>query len=123
MLERAARRARAIGSDVPLAQMNLLDPAFDGAFDTVVATFVLLCLPDGLQLAALRELRRVCRPDGRILLLDYRLPSYFALRAMMRLLSPWLRWAFHGGTTWRQTAVSIAPASGRRRGAPTPGVR
>jgi phosphatidylethanolamine/phosphatidyl-N-methylethanolamine N-methyltransferase len=40
MLKRAARRARAIGSDVRLAQMNLLDLAFpDGAFDTVVATF------------------------------------------------------------------------------------
>jgi phosphatidylethanolamine/phosphatidyl-N-methylethanolamine N-methyltransferase len=97
MLKRAARRARAIGSDVRLAQMNLLELAFpDGAFDTVVATFVLLCLPDGLQLAALRELRRVCRPDGRILLLDYRLPSHFVPRTVMRCLSPWLRWAFHG---------------------------
>jgi len=97
MLERTARRAAGGGRRVGLAQMNLLDLGFpDHAFDTVAATFVLLCLPDSLQRPALEELRRVCRPDGRILVLDYRESSNAALRALMRCWSPWLRFAFQG---------------------------
>lgn len=95
MLERARARARRLGRPVELRRMNLLELAFpDGAFDTVVATFVLLCLPDELQLPALRELARVTRPGGRILLLDYHRSSRSAVRWWMRLLSAWLRWAF-----------------------------
>lgn len=95
MLARARARARRLGRPVELRPMNLLELAFeDGAFDTVVATFVLLCLPDELQLPALRELARVTRPGGRILLLDYHRSSRTAVRWWMRLLSAWLRWAF-----------------------------
>lgn len=95
MLARARTRAARLGLSVELRQMNLLALAFpDGSFDTVVATFVLLCLPDELQLAALRELARVTRPGGRILLLDYHRSSRTAVRWWMRLLSGWLRWAF-----------------------------
>lgn len=95
MLQRAGRRARAAGRSMELFEMNLLQLDFpDHAFDTVVATFVLLCLPEHLQLPALRELRRVCRPMGRVLVLDYRLSNDPAMRLCMRCLSPWLRWAF-----------------------------
>jgi ubiquinone/menaquinone biosynthesis C-methylase UbiE len=97
MLKRARDRAAGLGRNVPLAQMNLLDLAFaDHSFDTVVATFVLICLPTQLQLPALRELRRVCKPAGRLLILDYRLSSDPAIRMFMRCLSPWLRWVFGG---------------------------
>jgi phosphatidylethanolamine/phosphatidyl-N-methylethanolamine N-methyltransferase len=97
MLERAVDRARRRSRALHLFQMNLLDLAFaDRAFDTVAATFVLICVPKELQLQALRELRRVCKPDGRILILDYRLSSRPVMRALMRAISPWLRFAFAG---------------------------
>lgn len=97
MLDRAAGRARSRGRPLDLFQMNLLDLAFaDQMFDTVAATFVLICVPKELQLDALRELRRVCRPDGQILILDYRLSSRPVMRALMRTISPWLRFAFAG---------------------------
>lgn len=97
MLERAQQRAAALRRPVHLAPMNLLQLDFpDDAFDTVVATFVLLCLPESLQTAALRELRRVCKPDGSILLLDYKLSGHTPVRLLMRCLSPWLRVAFGG---------------------------
>jgi phosphatidylethanolamine/phosphatidyl-N-methylethanolamine N-methyltransferase len=97
MLKRASGRAAGLKRPLPLAQMSLLDLAFaDHSFDTVVATFVLICLPTQLQLPALRELRRVCKPTGRLLILDYRLPSDPAMRLLMRCLSPWLRFAFAG---------------------------
>jgi phosphatidylethanolamine/phosphatidyl-N-methylethanolamine N-methyltransferase len=95
MLERARGRARELGRAVDLRQMNLLELAFpDDSFDTVAVTFVLLCLPDELQAAALTELRRVTRPNGRILVLDYHLSQRPGMRLWMRCLSPWLRWAF-----------------------------
>jgi phosphatidylethanolamine/phosphatidyl-N-methylethanolamine N-methyltransferase len=97
MLERARQRARELGREVALRPMNLLSLDFpDASFDTVAVTFVLLCLPDELQEPALRELRRVTKPEGRILLLDYRMSRKPGLRLWMRCLSPWLKWAFAG---------------------------
>lgn len=95
MLTKARERARRLCRPMALLPMNLLSLDFeDASFDTVAVTFVLLCLPDELQKPALDELRRVTRPDGRILLLDYRLSEKPGPRLWMRCLSPWLRWAF-----------------------------
>jgi len=110
MLDRARERARELGRPMTLRPMNLLSLDFpDGSFDTVSATFVLLCLPDELQEASLRELRRVTRPDGRILLLDYRQSPKAGLRLLRQCLAPWMRWAFAGSfaaTTERYLAAA-----------------
>lgn len=95
MLAEAKQRAARLGRKVELREMNLLRLDYpDQSFDTVVATFVLLCLPEALIPGALAELARVTRPDGRLLLLDYHLSSRPAARLWMRCFSPWLRWAF-----------------------------
>jgi ubiquinone/menaquinone biosynthesis C-methylase UbiE len=44
-------------------------PYPDNFFDTVVATFVFCSVPDPVK--GLRELRRVVKPDGKILLLEH----------------------------------------------------
>lgn len=95
MLQRARERARALGREVDLKQMNLLRLGFpDGSFDTVAVTFVLLCLPDELQRPALDELRRVLKPGGRILILDYRPSSRRHVQVWTKAMARWLRWAF-----------------------------
>ena len=125
MLDRARERARELGRPMTLRPMNLLSLDFpDASFDTVSATFVLLCLPDELQEAALRELRRVTKPGGRILLLDYRRSAKAGLRFCRQCLSPWLKWAFAAtfdATTERYLAAAglathpTADLHGRRR--------
>lgn len=110
MLDKARDRARELGRPMTLRPMNLLSLDFpDASFDTVSCTFVLLCLPDELQEQALRELRRVTRPDGRVLILDYRRSAKAGLRFLRQCLKPWLRWAFaatYDATTERYLAAA-----------------
>ncbi len=95
MLAWAGKRAQALGLDVQLRQMDLLRLAYpDAWFDTTVASFVLLCLPDELQLPALRELARVTAPGGRVLILDYHGSSRRPVQIWTKAMAPWLRWAF-----------------------------
>jgi ubiquinone/menaquinone biosynthesis C-methylase UbiE len=70
MLQRARRRAARLGQPVDLRLMDAQALDFpDGAFDAVVATFVFCSVPD--PMLGLQELGRVCKPDGRIVLLEH----------------------------------------------------
>jgi ubiquinone/menaquinone biosynthesis C-methylase UbiE len=70
MLERARRKAQALGLDVRLLQQPAAALPFeDGRFDTVVFTCALCTIPD--PAGAVREARRVLRPDGRLLVLEH----------------------------------------------------
>jgi ubiquinone/menaquinone biosynthesis C-methylase UbiE len=111
MLDRARERAREIGRSMTLRPMNLLSLDFpDASFDTVSCTFVLLCLPDELQEQALQELRRVTRPDGRVLILDYRRSPKAGLRLLRQCLKPWLKWAY--AATFDATTERYLAAAG-----------
>lgn len=70
MLAHARGRARADGRVRGLVQAEAHALPFpDASFDTVVETLS-LCIVDD-PAAGVRELARVCRPDGRILLLEH----------------------------------------------------
>lgn len=80
MLEQARRAAVASNrSLLPLQGDTERLPFRDHVFDTVVDTMTLCTYPDPAR--ALAELARVCRPDGRILLLEHGLSD-----------RRWLRW-------------------------------
>ena len=95
MLERARRRRDALGARVELREMNVLDLDFpDNTFDGIVSTFLFCVLEAEHQELALEELRRVCRPDGVIRILEYALSEDRARRFIMKLWAPWVRWAY-----------------------------
>jgi len=74
MLARAIKRARSTGTPVDLQQMDVQQLDFaDAGFDTVFATFVFCSVPDPVK--GLSELRRVCKPGGRLLLLEHMRPE------------------------------------------------
>ena len=71
MLERARTRLERRGCrHVRLCRMDAARLAFaDGEFDAVYAPYVLNVVPDPVAVA--REMLRVCRPDGRLVLLNH----------------------------------------------------
>jgi phosphatidylethanolamine/phosphatidyl-N-methylethanolamine N-methyltransferase len=89
MLEKA--RERAARRDMPhslrLVQMDAADLKFaDDTFDIVYAPYLISVVPDPIKVA--QEMRRVCRPGGRIIFLNHFLSPNPILSRIERLISP-----------------------------------
>ena len=71
MLEKARERVVRKGvSNIRLLAMDAADLKFpDNAFDIVYAPYVISVVPD--PVAVVREMRRVCRPGGRMVILNH----------------------------------------------------
>ena len=86
MLAKARRRAEEMGLDVDIRLGDVQSLGFpDGFFDTVVATFVFCSVPD--PVLGLKELGRVTRPGGQILLLEH-VRAQGLLGRVMDLMNP-----------------------------------
>ncbi|RSN24389.1 SAM-dependent methyltransferase [Amycolatopsis sp. WAC 04169] len=81
MLAIARGRAERLGHPVTLRRADAHDLPFDAdSFDTVVCTLGLCAIPDDGK--ALREMTRVLRPGGRLILLDHIASSSRAVRGL-----------------------------------------
>jgi ubiquinone/menaquinone biosynthesis C-methylase UbiE len=87
MLERAAKKKRRKQIAVELNLMDIQSLYFaDNSFDTVVASFVFCSVP--LPHKGLKELYRVCKPGGQILLLEHVVSSKPIIAKLMHFLNP-----------------------------------
>lgn len=87
MLEKAKERAQNLRITVSLLEMDAQNLQFpDDSFDTVVATCVFCSVPDPIK--GLEEVKRVCKPEGKILLLEHVRSDNPLLGKLMDLLDP-----------------------------------
>ncbi|MFU8790093.1 MAG: class I SAM-dependent methyltransferase [Methylobacter sp.] len=87
MLKQAAKKRGRKNVTVELELMDIQSLYFaDNSFDTVVCSFVFCSVPSALK--GLKELYRVCKPGGQVLLLEHVISSNAVLAALMNLLNP-----------------------------------
>ena len=87
MLEQAQRKRQRKQIAVDLTQMDVQALEYaDNSFDTVIASFVFCSVPKPRR--GLKELYRVCKPGGQVLLLEHVLSSNRYMAFMMNLLNP-----------------------------------
>ncbi len=87
MLRRARRQVSRLRLPVPLVQTDVQALAFpDATFDTAVATFVFCSVPDPVR--GLREVARVVKPGGLVVLLEHVRAANPILGRVMDLLDP-----------------------------------
>jgi len=108
MLSRARKRATSLGLDVDLRQMDAqaLDFPSD-RFDAIVASFVFCSVPD--PVAGLRELGRVCKPEGEIRLLEHMRARGELVGRLMDIVNP-IAVRIQGANINRRTIDNIESA-------------
>jgi ubiquinone/menaquinone biosynthesis C-methylase UbiE len=108
MLAKAKTRADALGIEVDLRMMDVENLQFpDSTFDFIVVTFVFCSVTDPIR--GLRELARVVKDDGTILLLEHVRSENRVLGKIMDWLNPEAR-ALFGPNINRRTVENIKRA-------------
>lgn len=107
---KAGRRAKAAGVEVELIPLSAERiPADDHSFDCVVSTFTLCTIPDAGM--ALKEVRRVLAPGGRLLFLEHgAAPDQNVRRWQQRLTPAWKSLA--GGCHLNREVPKLIEAAG-----------
>jgi ubiquinone/menaquinone biosynthesis C-methylase UbiE len=109
MLELAQQRTLALkreGDDLFLADIQHLELPSE-IFDTVVATCVFCSVPDPVK--GLREIGRVVRPDGHVLLLEHIRIDKPVIGSLMDILTP-LVVGINGANINRRTIENVRAA-------------
>lgn len=88
MLDKAKIILNELGkNNITLAQMDAQNLKFkDNSFDYVVCTFVLCSVPDPVKV--LMEMKRVCKKNGKILMLEHMLSDYKLIAFLENLHNP-----------------------------------
>lgn len=106
MLKRARDKAKAGKVKVQLKQMDVQNLDFqDNSFDSVAASFVFCSVPDPVR--GLKEIERVCRPGGKVVLLEHVLSANRILGWLMNLVNP-LVVRMMGANINRRTVDNVA---------------
>jgi phosphatidylethanolamine/phosphatidyl-N-methylethanolamine N-methyltransferase len=92
MLARARRKIRENGwSHFKVIEMNALDLEFpENSFDYVMAFHVVTVVPDPIRM--IEEAKRVCKPGGRIVIVNHFTSNVPLLGSLTQALDPITRW-------------------------------
>jgi phosphatidylethanolamine/phosphatidyl-N-methylethanolamine N-methyltransferase len=92
MLARARRKIRENGwSHFKVIEMNALDLEFpENSFDYVMAFHVVTVVPDPIRM--IEEAKRVCKPEGRIVIVNHFTSDVPLLGSLTQALDPITRW-------------------------------
>ena len=112
MHPKAEQRMKAAGLEMELLVLSAEEiPMPDASFDTVVTTFTLCTIPDPVK--ALREMRRVIKPDGQLLYCEHgKAPDAGVRRWQDRLNPVWKPIA--GGCNLNRDIPALLKAGGFR---------
>lgn len=109
MLARARDKAQRQKVPVRLQQMDVQHLEFaDNTFDSVTASFVFCSVPD--PLLGLAEVKRVCKPGGKVVLLEHVLSDKPFSARLMNLINPVV--ARMGGENINRRTVENVARSG-----------
>jgi ubiquinone/menaquinone biosynthesis C-methylase UbiE len=112
MLERAALKARLYEGVLELRQMDVCEPQFpDASFDTIVTVCTFCSVPR--PIVGLRELHRVLRPDGQLLMFEHVRSKIGPLGIFLDLMTPLSR--RFGPDLNRDTVANVQEAGFRIR--------
>jgi len=110
MLEVARENAAKHGLNVSFAMMDAEKLEFpDGSFNTVVSTLSTCTFPNPIK--ALQEMKRVCQPNGLILLLEHGhsdLPWF----ANFQDRNEYKHYQEHAGCRWNQEPLDLVQSAG-----------
>lgn len=87
MLSKAKKKKHKSNIDIRLLEMDAENMDFrDNSFDTVVTSCVFCSVPDPVQ--GLKEIRRVCKKEGQILMLEHVRSNKKVIGELMDLFNP-----------------------------------
>ena len=110
MLEHAHQKATRLNLNVQIKVMDAQRLEFpDGSFDTVTSTLSTCTFPDPIQ--ALQEMKRVCRTDGLILLLEHG-HSTLPWLAKYQDRHVFQHYQENAGCRWNQDPLDLVKAAG-----------
>jgi ubiquinone/menaquinone biosynthesis C-methylase UbiE len=108
MLNKAKIKLEKKRINVDLIEMDVQELQFeDQSFDTVLATFVFCSVPDPIK--GLKEIKRVCKKGGKIILLEHVRPSGRLLGRLFDAFNPFIV-KLMGVNINRETVANIKKA-------------
>lgn len=108
MLEKAREKAMKLNSNVELITMDAQNMNFpDNTFDMVFTTCVFCSVPDPIK--GLQEIRRVCKPNGKIIMIEHVRSEQRVLGLIMDIFNP-LTLNLYGANINRRTVDNVKTA-------------
>lgn len=108
MLEKARKKSQKLNQEIRLIQMDAQNMEFeDNSFDSVYTTCVFCSVPNPVK--GLKEIRRICKENGKIVMLEHVRSEKQLIGALMDIFNPVTVGAY-GANINRRTVSNIESA-------------